>query len=238
MLKFYALHDSLKPPMKADTAALGRLPLSAFQYCEAVRTASGTGWYVFPPRDFSVLFDGQEVFLAEDGDWRALRSEPLGPEAEADWDARFAPRFGPVPNFLEDLSDTGILQVWSGYFVTTDPGEFLQIRPLANVHTKSSYWCYEGIVETDQFAPFPLFVNLQLVRTNSEIFFPRDFPLFQVAVVQKSSLACNAEVETLDLSDPGFPAEGLQNTLRRVGAPRKAPGQYGANIRRNRKRDT
>lgn len=238
MLRFYALHDSLKPPMKADTAALGRLPLSAFQYCEAVRTASGTGWYVFPPRDFSVLFDGQEVFLAEDGDWRALRSEPLGPEVEADWDARFAPWFGPVPNFLEDLSDTGILQVWSGYFVTTDPGEFLQVRPLVNVHTKSSYWCYEGIVETDQFAPFPLFVNLQLVRTNSEIFFPRDFPLFQVSVVQKSSLACNATVETLDLADPGFPAEGLQTTLRRVGAPRKAPGQYGAHIRRNRKRET
>ncbi|TNF21656.1 MAG: hypothetical protein EP318_06810 [Rhodobacteraceae bacterium] len=238
MLKFYALHDSLKPPMKADPAALGRLPLSAFQYCEAVRTASALGWYVFPPRDFSVLFDGQEVFLAEEGDWRALRSEPLGPEVEAEWDARLAPRFGPVPNFLEDLSDTGILQVWSGYFVTTDPGEFLHVRPLVNVHTKSSHWCYEGNVETDHFAPFPLFVNLQLVRTNAEIFFPRDFPLFQVSVVQASSLACNGAAETLALSDPGFPAEGLQTTLRRAGAPRKAPGQYGAHIRRARKRET
>lgn len=236
MLRFYSVHDDLKLPMRADTGALGRLPLSAFQYCEAVRTASANGWYIFPPRDFSILFDGKEVFLADDGDWRALRSEPLGEAMEQPWNAQHGATYGPLPNFLEDLSDTGILQIWSGYFVETDPGEILQIRPLANVHTKSSYWCFEGIVETDQFRPMPLFVNIQLTRTNSEIFFPRDFPLFQVVVLSKASLAMNEATEVQSVLDAGFPASGLAETLRTTSNPRKAPGQYGANLRRQRKR--
>ncbi|MCJ7872775.1 DUF6065 family protein [Phaeobacter sp. J2-8] len=235
MLTFYSVHDDLKPPMKADTGALGRLPLSAFQYCEALRTASALGWYVFPPRDFSLLFDGKEVFLADESEWRALRSEPLGPEMETAWEKDFAADYGPLPNFLEDLSDTGIVQIWTGYFVKTDPGEALQIRPLANVHTKSAYWCYEGIVETDHFAPCPLFINIQLTRTMSEIFFPRDFPLFQVAVLQKADLKKNAQHAVHSIFDADFPTAGLANTLRSASNPRKAPGQYGANIRRNSK---
>lgn len=236
MINFFSVNPNLRPPMRADQSALGRLPISAFQYCEAVRAASSIGWYVFPPMDFSVLFDGKEVFLADEGDWRPLRSQPLPPEMEADWNETFGDTFGPPPNFLEDLTDTGILQIWTGWFATTDPGEHVMMRPLINVHTKSSYWCYEGLVETDKFSPLPLFMNVQLTRTGSEILFQRDFPLFQLMVVPAQTLDLNKDAGMHDIHSELFPADGLDTTLRRSAVSRRAPGQYGAEVRRQRKR--
>ncbi|MDA9207852.1 hypothetical protein N9O61_03105 [Octadecabacter sp.] len=237
MLNFYSIHPDIKQPMKADTAALGRLPISAFQYCEALRTASALGWYVFSPADFSLYFDGKEVFIADEGEWRALRSEPLPPELEKGWSDRFEADYGPCPSMLSDFTDTGVVQIFTGLFVTTDPGTWSHIRPLANIHVKSSYWCYEGIVETDSFSPMPLFVNIQLTRTNSEIYFPREFPLFQLSCVPSSLRTLNQKAEFSSVFDEGFPKDGLTQTLRRQPGQQIQAGEYGAGIRKKRKQD-
>ncbi|WP_461428285.1 hypothetical protein [Gymnodinialimonas sp.] len=136
---------------------------------------------------------------------------------------------------LTDFTDTGIVQVFTGLFVSSSPGAWCHIRPLVNIHVKSSYWCYEGIVETDSFTPMPLFVNIHLTRTNSEIYFPSEFPLFQVSCVPSSILSLNREAGSGSVFDDDFPKEGLTQTLRRQAGQRIPAGQYGTGVRKRRK---
>ena len=46
---FYRAIPQSVEPMRADRSALGVIPTAAFQYCEALTSASAFGWYVFPP---------------------------------------------------------------------------------------------------------------------------------------------------------------------------------------------
>ena len=50
-VQFYRIIPEAIPPMPADASALGTLPFAAYQYCEAIRTASSFGWYIFPMAD-------------------------------------------------------------------------------------------------------------------------------------------------------------------------------------------
>lgn len=226
------------PPMPADRSALGYMPVSAFQYCEAMRVASGLGWYLFPPRSFSLMFDGRETFIADTGQWRSFVNEPLEPEFHADWDGLAPPALcGHAPGFVRRLLNPGIVQVWTGYFVETAPGLVLQIRPIANGMHLSTFSCFEGIVETDTFRPLPLFINLQLHRTDCEILIQKEMPLFQVVAVERASLA-RQQARTASIADAGFDWQGAAATMRVPGskAEQRPVGSYGASARRRGRR--
>lgn len=230
-------------PMPADRGALGYIPVAAFQYCESVRVASGMGWYLFPPKTISLMFDGRESFIADDGHWRTFGAEPFEPEFHAHWNAHAPEKFrGHAPNHLRRLSDPGIIQIWTGHFVETAPDVWLHIRPIVNKHDVSAFTCFEAIVETDSFRPMPLFMNIKLLRTNSEILIEKDMPLFQVCAIEKSSVRRQA-AKTQSIDDLGGGADafwnGLNDTLRIQGVtpPRKSMGTYAAGARRREKTD-
>jgi len=102
-------------PMPADKGALGAMPLSAFQYCEAMRVASSLGWYIFPLKSLSLLFDGIDTFIAENGAW-----SPLGDEVEEgpfleNWQAHAPTHLAKHPlGWIHKLPEPGTVQIWSG----------------------------------------------------------------------------------------------------------------------------
>ena len=61
LITFYRAIPECRAPIRADTSVLGTLPSRGFQYCEALRSASSFGWYVFPPIDFTLQWDGSQV---------------------------------------------------------------------------------------------------------------------------------------------------------------------------------
>ncbi|WP_353400556.1 DUF6065 family protein [Hydrogenophaga sp. 5NK40-0174] len=97
------------------------------------------------------------------------------------WDAH-APKElqGLAPPFVSQLPIKGAVQVWSGLLCKAAPGWSVLIRPLVNIPTSNRFRCYEGVVEADRFAPFPLFMNIQLLATNVDIRIPKVEPFFQV----------------------------------------------------------
>jgi Family of unknown function (DUF6065) len=238
---FSRVSDSILFPMPADKSALGNIPVQAFQYCEAMRVASSWGWYVFPPATMSLMFDGYETFLADEGQWRTFTHEPMPDPVMAQWDSTCPDLLkGFAPRLLTALSEPGTVQIWSGLFVETAPGWSVLIRPPVNFNNKSAYYCYEAIVETDAFKPMPLFINIKLTRTNSEILIRREEPLFQVMAIQKTSYtsaqAVMQDITTgTDTPQPAFDWGGLNDTLRIPGVtkPRASAGSYGAKIRKN-----
>jgi hypothetical protein len=227
---------------------LGYIPVSAFQYCESVRVASGMGWYLLPPKTISLMFDGQESFVADEGQRRTFTHEPLEPEFRQHWNQHAPEKFsGHAPSYLRRFSEPGIVQIWTGYFVETAPDLWLHIRPVVNKNDVSGYSCYEAIVETDSFLPSALFMNLRILRTDSEILIDKDMPLFQVCAIEKSSVRRQTSVvQSLeDVAAVAGAAEadrfwsGLDNTLRISGVttPRKTVGTYAANARKREKSD-
>jgi hypothetical protein len=190
------------------------------------------------------MFDGRETFIADEGQWRTFSAEPFEPDFQAHWNAHAPEPFRDhAPNHLRRLSDPGIVQIWTGHFVETAPDVWLHIRPIVNKNDISAFSCFEAIVETDSFRPMPLFMNIKIHRTGSEILIEKDMPLFQVCAIEKSSVRRQSG-KTQSIEDLGASADaaegfwsGMNDTLRIKGVtpPRKSMGSYAANTRRREK---
>ena len=209
LVEFFRVSPQIILPMRADKSALGGIPAAAHQYCEALRTASSFGWYVFPPTDISLRWDGAEVFFLnrdQDGSnalgggavndapgasgatgrWEPLTSH-TSPEMGAAWDAACpADLKGGVPPYLSALFVPGVVQIWTGLFAATAPDWNVLVRPLANVVGSRAYSVYEGAIETGWFKPCPVFINIRLLATNEIIHIGRDKPLFQLQPLHAS----------------------------------------------------
>jgi uncharacterized protein DUF6065 len=169
-------------PQRADRSAAGTLPTRAHRYCEAVTSAAGYGWWIFPPADLQIMWDGHDIFWQCTGweDWL-----PLMPAAQfPDFAARFdtiapASLTGCSPPFLTAIPEPGTLQIWTGLMTRTAPDWSLLVRAPANLPSPGGYSLYEGIVETDRWFG-PLFTNLRLTRTDVPVRLRADYPFVQV----------------------------------------------------------
>jgi hypothetical protein len=179
--EFFRLIPGAPDPRGADRSADGTLPVIAYRYCEAIASASAFGWYLYPPLNFSLIWDGTEIAWTYEGaeGWYPLRGAQY---------PGFLERFEKIaPAGLDDLAPTflvqgklpGIVQIWSGYLARTAPGWALLSRGTANIPKTQGYEFYEGIVETDTWFG-PLFSNVRLLRINSPVEFHMRYPLFQV----------------------------------------------------------
>jgi hypothetical protein len=180
LVTFYRAIPESFEPMRADRGALGVIPTAAFQYCEALTSASAFGWYVFSPMTFYLQWDGTDVIWTHDDadTWFPLAMEHFPNFAE--YFDRVAPADikGFAPPFLSRSFFPGVVQIWSGLFVKTAPGWSLLVRPPVNLPRSQSFECYEGIIETDRWFG-PLFINLRLTATDRPIEINHKKPLFQ-----------------------------------------------------------
>lgn len=242
VLTFTRAHPGAPDIRRADKSAAGTMPAAAFQYCQAMREASAFGWYVYPPKDIHLLFDGKETFFYEGDQWFPVKSTNFEDEAfRTHWDQTAPADLRDLdPPFLSELFVPGSIQIWSGYFVSSRPGWSTLIRPPVNYDVRSSFSCYEGLVETDHFRPCPLFINIKLLATGREIYIPQDKPLFQVQPIERSCYrddTLRAEiVDGLGADGTPFDWEGMRGTVRdNTQRDSHRPGTYGAAARRRRK---
>lgn len=250
VVTFHQIYPAATPPMRADKSALGTIPTASYQYCEAVRIASAFGWYVFPPTEIRLIFDGSEVLYAEDGEWRVLTSIHLEDEFLDYWDMHApADQEGRAPPYLSHLLVPGIVQIWSGFLVSSAEDWSILVRAPANLHQSRKFVCYDGLVETDRFKPCPLFINVRLISTDVEIVIPTTKPLFQIQPIRREcysdSVLESDNLKGLALSPDGHDGmteedwEGYRKTTRSVDPTDTShrAGSYGANVRRRGKRE-
>ncbi|WP_372622742.1 DUF6065 family protein [Falsiroseomonas sp.] len=184
IVTFYRMVDAAPAPRRADRSALGSLPTRAYRHCDAVTTAAGYGWYLYPPCEFDLFWDGAQVHWTCPGLESWL---PLGAAQFPHFSARFdaaAPEAVReyAPPFLTAIQEPGVVQVWTGFAARTAPGWSLLVRPLANLPRHPGYEPYEGVVEADQWFG-PLFSNLRLTRTDQAVSFRTDEPFLQLQPV-------------------------------------------------------
>jgi Family of unknown function (DUF6065) len=191
LLQFHRLIEQARAPQRADRAAAGTLPTRAYRYCDAVTSAAGYGWWVFPPMDLQLIWDGHDLFWHFDGaaDWMPLSPSAQFPDFSRSFD-NVAPGAlqGCAPPFLTALPEPGAVQIWTGLMARTAEDWSLLIRPPANLPTPGGYSLYEGIVETDRWFG-PLFTNLRLTQTHKPVRLRADFPLVQVQPLPREAYA-------------------------------------------------
>ena len=61
LIRFRQLFSDAPAPGRADAGLSGTATLRAFRFCEPFTAASSFGWYVFPPMDFSPLYQIQPL---------------------------------------------------------------------------------------------------------------------------------------------------------------------------------
>ncbi|MBV9251110.1 MAG: hypothetical protein JO227_17900 [Acetobacteraceae bacterium] len=189
IVRFYRLIKDARAPQRADRSAAGTLPTRAYRYCEAVTSASAFGWWLFPPMDLQLLWDGSDIFWHYDGapDWLPLSSSAQFPHFAEAFDQAAPPTLqGCSPPFLTALPEAGTLQIWTGLIARTQPDWHLLLRAPANLPSPGGFALYEGIVETDRWFG-PLFTNIRLTRSHVPIRLRADFPLVQVQPVQAAT---------------------------------------------------
>jgi len=190
---FYRAVPGCRTPVRADPSVLGTVPSRAFQYCEALRAASAFGWYVFPPIDFTIQWDGSQVIWTYRGapEWYPLQTAQF-PGYAAEFNRNAPKRLrGMSPPFLTFVRELSVIQVWTGLFIETAENWSALVRPPANYPRHQGYDLYEGIIETDRWFG-PLFTNVRLVRTDVPIDFNTETPLVQVQPLHRMSYASEA----------------------------------------------
>jgi hypothetical protein len=241
IVTFYGAVPGCRAPMRADPSVLGTLPSRGFQYCEALRAASSFGWYVFPPIDFTLQWDGSQVIWTYDGAkaWYPLTSAQF-PGYQAQFD-RAAPKRlrGFAPPFLTAVPGPGIVQIWTGLMVESAENWSVLVRPPANLPRHLAFDLYEGIVETDRWFG-PLFTNVRLIKTDVPIHFSTETPLIQVQPLHRSTYAEEVSNAFTVLDNPRrFPAEAWQRYEQTIVEPNRDPvrpvAAYATSVRRRRK---
>jgi hypothetical protein len=222
---------------------MGHLPIRAARYCDSAATASSFGWWLFPPMDFSLLWDGRRILWTWGGrtDWLLLDAAQFpGYAAEFDAAAPHEMR-GFSPPFLTALPEPGHVQVWTGFFARSAPGWSLLVRPPANIEPARDVLTYEGIVEADSWFG-PVFTNLRLTRQDEPVKFQAARPFLQVQPVQRQSYT-EATMNSVSLLHDidGFTtadwADYGRTIVKRSQNPPDRPGAYAIAARRRRKRE-
>ena len=232
-LRFYRLYPDARLPERADRAAGGSMPVRAFRYCEAMTTASSFGWYVFVPMDFSLMWDGEDIFwhCALLDDWTLLCAAQL-PAMSDLFDIMAPPGLaGCSPPFLTTLAEPGTVQIWSGLAVRSAADWSLHVRAPANLPMPGGFVAYEGIVETDRWFG-PLFTNIRLTRTDTPVMFRADMPLMQVQPLPRAILAEAVQNNTPTPAEIAAFGPDDWRDLARTLIPPEHPGRYAAAVRK------
>jgi hypothetical protein len=236
---FYRLIEQARLPQRADRSAAGTLPTRAYRYCEAVTAAAGYGWWVFPPADLQLLWDGHDIFWQCPGvpDWLPLMPSAQFPDFSARFDATAPGALaGCSPPFLTALPEPGTLQIWTGLIARTAPDWSLLIRAPANLPSPGGYVLYEGIVEADHWFG-PLFTNLRFTRSHTPLRLRADFPFAQIQPLPRiaySEATLHATSTTADMA--GLTARDWANYQTTIATPNDCPdralGAYAVGARR------
>lgn len=238
IIKFFRVLPGGRDPIRADRTALGTIPAAALQYCEALTTASAFGWYVFLPYSVWLQWDGTDALWTHEGAdrWMPVKND-MYPGAE-DYFDRHVPEDirGYCPPFVSQTIAPGVIQLWTGLFMSTEEGWSSLLRPMANVPRSKQYEVYEGVVETDRWFG-PLFINVRLTAIDTPIELTAARPLFQLQPLRRETYA-EKHLKTLEMAhslaevSEGYWDKYRTTVVKPTNDPNRQPGGYAVAVRK------
>jgi hypothetical protein len=213
--------------------------MRAARYCDAITTASGFGWWLFPPVDTLLFWDGRIILWSTDGDeWTPIDDTVHFPGFPQDFDEQAPSNLhGAAHPYLSALPEPGLIQVSLGVLASTAEGWCLLIRRPPNFPLPGHMDHFEGIITTDRRIG-NIFVNLRLTKTDFPIRLRADMPLVQVQPIPRALLA-EAVLNDMKVCDT-LGAEEWEAYHSTIAEPNTRPdrgfGAYATAERRARRR--
>ena len=224
--------------MRADRFASGTLSMRAARYCEAVTAASGFGWWLFPPVETLLSWDGRIILWSTDGDdWLPVDDAVDFPGFPQEFDSQ-VPDFlrGAAHPYLTALPEPGLIQVSLGVLASTSEGWCLLLRRPANFPLPGHFEHFEGIIATDHRLSH-LFINLRLTKTDFPIRLRNDMPIAQAQPIPRQALTetALADVRAEDNLSPAEWEQYYRTIAEPNSRPDRAFGAYAVAERRSRR---
>ena len=183
---FYRFYQHGRLPFRADRFAGGTLPMRAARYCDAVTTASGFGWWLFPPVDTYLSWDGRIIVWSSSGDeWIPVDDAVHFPGFPEEFDKQAPDNLkGTAHPFLTALPEPGVIQISLGVLARTGADWSLLVRRPANFPLPGHFDHFEGIITTGSGIGH-IFTNIRLTKTDFPIRLRADMPLVQVQPIPR-----------------------------------------------------
>ena len=244
LVDFVKLIPDGRPPKRADRSGAGFLPGRAMRWCDAMTTATGYGYWLFPPIDMQLTWDGEQIFWSY-GDaacWLPLSAAASGavqfPGFSSQFDAMAPEQLaGFSPPFLSALPELGGVQIWTGLLARTRPGWSLNVRLPVNLPPTPGLTAWEGIVETDHWFG-PLFTNFRITRTDFPVNLRAQTPFMQVQPVPQAAYI-DEDLNALRVRGPDEMSADDWDQLEQVVRPTEEhlanQGTYAVRLRKRRK---
>jgi hypothetical protein len=250
-VEFFLFDAQAPPPEPASPTVRGALPSRAVQRCAPITDASGYGWYLFPPVDFALRWDGQTMDFArlegnESAGWQSLagqqavalpeetRALDRAPEQfRADFDL-FESHEGQFSFIDADPRSGNTCEITPAVTARTAPGWSLLIRPPANWAQPRYHQVLEGVLDTEWFGA-KLTIIVRLLEVNQVVRFYRNLPIAVAQPVPRIAIeAAQRAGARVVRGIENFPddawARYIENRRRRVSG--KGQGSYRAQQRR------
>ena len=193
VVEFVKVIPDGRNPKRADRSGAGSIPGRAMRYCDALTTATGFGYWVFPPIDIQLMWDGEQIFwsFGNASAWLPLTGSASGAAQFPGFAAHFddiAPENlkGYSPPFLTALPELGGVQIWTGLLARTRPGWSLNVRMPVNLPGVPGLTAWEGVVECDHWFG-PLFNNFRITKTDFPVRLRANVPFLQVQPIPQLS---------------------------------------------------
>jgi hypothetical protein len=165
--KFYSFYkDGPLPKPAFGGGVKGALPLRAAQFCPPLVNATQFGWYVYPPTDFALRWDGEVSdwsLLAgnEPQKWQSLAGgadaalpwadEPLADLAPELRERYTAANKGSYTFINADPRTQNNFEMALGVVVTMNPGWVMLVRSVPNWPSPRPFEPFDGIIDFDLF---------------------------------------------------------------------------------------
>lgn len=198
-VEFFTIYPDTPPPQRASSDMLGAMPVRASQYCQPMRTANASGFYLYPAVDFALRWEGSRTLgtlLDEHGEptewitlegpvelnapWSRTMGDRIPPHRAADTD-KVLPKEG-LSLLDADPREPRQLEMIMGVVARTSPGWGIRVTAPANLRPRPEVQVLEGFLETDWFrSPIPTMVRL--TTPGAVVKFFRSEPLSQLHLV-------------------------------------------------------
>jgi hypothetical protein len=223
VVTFSSFYPDIRSPEPASRDVIGSLPMRAGQRCNPVTTASSFGWYIYPPIDFALRWDGNttewallkdnepEVWKSLDGGYDAAIPEARklvldavrGGQPEMDIFDKFG---GTIPFINADPRASNTLEMMVGLVARTMPGWWLLTRSVPNWPHRADHQILEGVLESDWYPSF-LPTVLRLTMPNQIVRFYRQMPIMVVQPIPANAFEMTKEPIEVRRGMAEFPPE-------------------------------
>ena len=218
--EFFTIYEGAPLPAPASDDLMGAMPVRAAQFCLPLKAASGLGFYLYPPVDFAVRWDGRRSEIAWlDPQGRVPEWLPMDGGADVYLPDSDAVRAA-VPDGRRDVLDSVLhpegmmfanadprapyqMEITTGLIARTPPGWGSLIGGPANFAHSRDHQVLQGFIETDWYRGF-LPVIVRLTTPGAEVRFYRHLPMAQLQLLPLSAMEQTSAAAT-DSGIAGWP---------------------------------